>query len=55
MQRNWSRLRNRIVIPTGAYPDFLTLLATTTCAALRRESRMQLLNSTALDRKSGAA
>jgi hypothetical protein len=39
---------------TLAYPDFLLrVLATTTCAALRRESRMQIIKATDLDRKSG--
>jgi hypothetical protein len=33
--------------------SYFALLATTTCAALRRESRMQTLNATGLHRKSG--
>ena len=42
------------VISTGAYPDFLLrALATTTCAALHEESRMQSLKATGLHRKSG--
>jgi hypothetical protein len=33
-----------------AYPDFLlALLETSTCAALRRESRMQIINATGTD------
>ena len=35
--------------------SYFALLATTTCAALRRESRMQLINAAGLDRKSGGA
>jgi hypothetical protein len=35
--------------------SYFALLATTTCAALRRESRMQIPNATGLDRKSGGA
>jgi hypothetical protein len=35
--------------------SYFALLATSTYAALRRESRMQILNATGLDRKSGAA
>jgi hypothetical protein len=43
-------------ISTGAYPDFLfALLATPTCAALRKEIRMQIINAMSLDRKSGGA
>jgi hypothetical protein len=44
-----------LVIPTGADPNFLLLLAATTCAALRRESRMIFINATTLHRKSGGA
>src|ERR1700677_667621 len=33
--------------------SYFALLATSTCAALRRESRMQMLNATGLHRKSG--
>ena len=39
------------VIPTRI--SYFALLATTTCAALRKESRMQIINTTGLDRKSG--
>jgi hypothetical protein len=35
--------------------SYFALLATTTCAALREESRMQTLKATALHRKSGGA
>jgi hypothetical protein len=35
--------------------SYFALVATSTCAALRRESRMQILNATGLDRKSGGA
>jgi hypothetical protein len=35
--------------------SYFALLATSTCAALRRESRMQIPNATGLDRKSGGA
>jgi hypothetical protein len=35
--------------------SYFALLATTTCAALRRESRMQIIKATGLDRKSGGA
>jgi hypothetical protein len=35
--------------------SYFALLATSTCAALRRESRMQTINATGLDRKSGYA
>ena len=35
--------------------SYFALLATSTYAALRRESRMQILNATSLDRKSGGA
>jgi hypothetical protein len=35
--------------------SYFALLATTTYAALCRESRMQLMNATTLDRKSGGA
>src|SRR5277367_2640470 len=35
--------------------SYFALLATTTYAALRRESRMQSMNATTLDRKSGGA
>jgi hypothetical protein len=35
--------------------SYFALLATTTYAALRKESRMQLINATTLDRKSGGA
>jgi hypothetical protein len=35
--------------------SYVTALARTTCAALRRESRMQIINATVLDRKSGGA
>jgi hypothetical protein len=35
--------------------SYFALLATTTCAALGRESRMQILNATGLHRKSGGA
>ena len=35
--------------------SYLALLATTTCAALRKESRMQIIEATGLDRKSEGA
>ena len=35
--------------------SYFALLATTTCAALRKESRMKMINATGLDRKSGGA
>ena len=35
--------------------SYFALLATTTCAALRKESRMQIIKATGLDRKSGGA
>jgi hypothetical protein len=35
--------------------SYFALLATATCAALRRESRMQIPNTTGLNRKSGGA
>jgi hypothetical protein len=35
--------------------SYFALLATSTCAALRTESRMQILNATGLHRKSGGA
>jgi hypothetical protein len=47
----------KLVIPTGASPDFLLRdhVPTTTCAAFRKESRMKFANATSLDRKSGGA
>jgi hypothetical protein len=41
------------VIP--ARISYFALLATTTCAALRKESRMQIIKATGLHRKSGGA
>jgi hypothetical protein len=43
--------------PDRSVPGFsyLALPATTTCAALRRESRMQIIEATGLHRKSGGA
>ena len=38
--------------PEGTRISYLALLATTTCAALREESRMQFRNATNLNRKS---
>ena len=35
--------------------SYFALLATSTCAALRRESHMQIINATGLHRKSGGA
>ena len=35
--------------------SYFALLATTTCAALGKESRMQIIKATGLDRKSGEA
>jgi hypothetical protein len=35
--------------------SYFALLATSTCAALRRESRMQIINATGLHRKSERA
>ena len=47
---------HRIVIPTGAYPDFLLrAAATTTFAALLGESRMLFISASTLNRKSGGA
>jgi hypothetical protein len=48
------------ISPLSSRPErtrisYFALLATSTCAALRRESRMQILNATNLDRKSGGA
>jgi hypothetical protein len=45
---HWKR-RPPLVIPTGI--SCFALLATTTCAALRKESRMQTIKATDLDRK----
>src|ERR1700678_2905604 len=45
---HWKR-RPPLVIPTGI--SCFALLATTTCAALRKESRMQTIRATDLDRK----
>jgi hypothetical protein len=46
-----------LVIPTGAYPDFLLsqLSATATYATLRKERRMNSINASNLYRKSGVA
>jgi hypothetical protein len=47
---------DRIVIPTGAYPDFL--LRSTgqgPCAPFRKEGRMKFDNATKIHRKSGVA
>jgi hypothetical protein len=58
LSRTYSLWKHRPppVIPTGAYRiSYFALLATTTCAALRKESRMQTLKATGLDRKSGGA
>jgi hypothetical protein len=49
-QSNLSR-PSSLVIPTRI--SYFALLATTTCAALRKESRMQILKATDLDGKSG--
>jgi hypothetical protein len=48
---------NRIVIPTGADPEFLHrgTQQRPAYAAFRRESRMKFANATKLDRKSGVA
>jgi hypothetical protein len=35
--------------------SYFAMPATPTCAALRRESRMQIINAKGLDRKSGGA
>src|SRR5580658_2395483 len=45
--------RPRLVIPTRI--SYFALLATTTCAALRKESRMQIIKATGLHRKSGGS
>jgi hypothetical protein len=45
----------QFVIPTGAYPDFLARGTGSTCAAFRKESRMNFANATKFDRKSGVA
>jgi hypothetical protein len=45
--------RPPLVIP--ARISYYALLAKTTCAALRKESRMQTIKATDLDRKSGGA
>jgi hypothetical protein len=47
-------------LPLSSRPErtrisYFALLATSTCAAFRRESRMQILNATGLHRKSGGA
>ena len=42
-----------LVIPTRI--PYFALQATATCAALRKESRMQIIKTTGLDRKSGGA
>ena len=51
--RNHSNLGHPspLVIPTRI--SYFALLATTTCAALRKESRMQIIKTTGLDRISG--
>jgi hypothetical protein len=41
--------------PKRPWISYFALLATTTCAALRKESRMQIIKATGLDRKSGGA
>jgi hypothetical protein len=41
--------------PERTWVSYFALLATTTCAALRKESRMQIPNTTGLNRKSGGA
>jgi hypothetical protein len=41
--------------PERSRISYFALLATSTCAALRRESRMQIPEATGLDRKSGGA
>src|ERR1700758_3436855 len=46
-----SFLHNKVVIPTGAYPDFRP----TTYAAFRRERRMKFASATKFHRKSGGA
>jgi hypothetical protein len=45
--------RPLLVIPTRI--SYFALLATTTCAALHKESRMQIIKATGLYRKSGGA
>jgi hypothetical protein len=50
-----SRLPRRAVGPERTRISCFALLATSTCAALRGESRMQILNATGLHRKSGGA
>jgi hypothetical protein len=42
-------------LPKRTRISYFTLLATTTCAALRKESHMQIIKATRLDRKSGEA
>jgi hypothetical protein len=56
-QRNRSQQFNRIVIPTGAYPDFLPRSTgqDRVCAFLFKEKRMRLDNATKVHRKSGVA
>jgi hypothetical protein len=56
LQRETLDPRNRIVIPTGADPDFLVRAASGVyvCGFLQ-ENRMTLINATDLDRKSGGA
>jgi hypothetical protein len=45
-----------LVIPTGATRiSYFALPATTTCAALRKESCIQIIKATGLHRKSGGA
>jgi hypothetical protein len=48
------------LFPLSSRPErtrisYFALLAATMCAALRRESRMQIIKATGLDRKSGGA
>ena len=60
VMKNVSVLWKRNPSPLSSRPErtgisYFALLATSTCAALRRESRMQILNATGLHRKSGGA
>ena len=54
--RDRGPLLNHFVVSTGAYPDFpLRDAGKITYAALRIESRMELINATGLNGKSGGA
>jgi hypothetical protein len=53
---HYGNIPPNLVIPTGAYPDFLHAeLATPTYAPFRRERCMRMANAHNVDRKSGGA